>query len=193
MLPKAKRDTSAAFKATLAADADTQRVLAEHREQLQGWLRPILRKARTGGNPNPKMTYRMWVDLMDGPNAEEKARDARAAKTQQSVTCPKQVGEWRCTQESEITGDERTTRKNQLHFKVALSIPQATMLSLTMTMTMIMPAIDLLMVRAVSITQERWERVTLTPALTLSAGAVELPALAVGRPARGRRSRPREE
>ena len=36
-------------------------VLAEHREQLQGWLRPILRKARTGGNPNPKMTYAMWV------------------------------------------------------------------------------------------------------------------------------------
>ena len=34
------------------------------------------------------------------------------------------VGEWRFSQESEITGDERVSKKNQLHFKAALSIPQ---------------------------------------------------------------------
>ena len=68
MLPHAKRDTSAAFKATLAADADTQNVLAEYRGRLQDWLRPILRKARTGSNPNPKMTYTLWVSQpVDGP------------------------------------------------------------------------------------------------------------------------------
>ena len=68
MLPYAKRDTSAAFKATLAADADTQNVLAEYRGRLQDWLRPILRKARTGSNPNPKMTYALWVSQpVDSP------------------------------------------------------------------------------------------------------------------------------
>ena len=53
VLPNAKRDTSAEFKAALAADAETQKVLSDHREQLQGWLRPILRKVRTGAPPNP--------------------------------------------------------------------------------------------------------------------------------------------
>ena len=64
------------------------KVLAEHREQLQGWLRPILRKARTGGNPNPKMTYSMWVDLMDGPDSEARAN---AAKGRGPAPCPKQA------------------------------------------------------------------------------------------------------
>ena len=34
------------------------------------------------------------------------------------------VGEWYLSQESQITGDERTSRKNQITFKAKLSIPQ---------------------------------------------------------------------
>ena len=34
------------------------------------------------------------------------------------------VGEWFLSQESQITGDERTSRKNQITFKAKLSIPQ---------------------------------------------------------------------
>jgi len=118
VLPNAKRDTSSAFKLVLANDKETQAVLNENREKLQTWLRPILRKARTASNPNPTMTYDMWVALMDGPDPE--TRDVRGPKP----PCPKMVGEWRCSQESEITGDERVGKKQQLHFKAALSIPQ---------------------------------------------------------------------
>ena len=140
-------------------------MLGEYREKLQAWLRPILRKARTGDNANPKLSYAMWCDLMDGPDPSELAKNPKLAEKQ---SCPKQaadlaailprprrdlaatsprsrrglrrdrprahpcppphpggqVGEWRCTQESEITGDERVNRKNQLHFKVALSLAQ---------------------------------------------------------------------
>ena len=118
ILPKAKRDTSGEFKKVLASDQATQAVLAEYREKLQNWLRPILRKERTIQNPNPQMTYKMWVALMDGPDPE--SREVGAKKP----PCPKMVGEWFLAQESQITGDERTSRKNQITFKAKLSIPQ---------------------------------------------------------------------
>ena len=88
ILPKAKRDTSGEFKKVLAGDQATQSVLAEYREKLQNWLRPILRKERRIDNPNPQMTYKMWVALMDGPDPE--TRERGAAKP----PCPKMVGEW---------------------------------------------------------------------------------------------------
>ena len=44
----------------------------------------------------------MWVMLMDGPDAETKEIMGPRAP------CPKMVGEWLLTQESMITGDERT-------------------------------------------------------------------------------------
>ena len=118
ILPKAKRDTSGEFKKVLASDQATQAVLAEYREKLQNWLRPILRKERTIQNPNPQMTYSMWVGLMDGPDPD--SREVGAKKP----PCPKMVGEWYLSQESQITGDERTSRKNQITFKAKLSIPQ---------------------------------------------------------------------
>ena len=37
---------------------------------------------------------------------------------------PEDGGEWYLAQESQITGDERTSRKNQITFKAKLSIPQ---------------------------------------------------------------------
>ena len=117
ILPKAKRDTSGEFKKVLASDASTQAVLGEYREKLQNWLRPILRKERTTQNPNPQMTYLLWVALMDGPDSEQK-------ESGKKPPCPKMVGEWSVQQESQITGDERTSRKNQITFKAALSIPQ---------------------------------------------------------------------
>ena len=117
ILPKAKRDTSGEFKKVLAGDQSTQAVLAEYREKLQNWLRPILRKERTIQNPNPQMTYKMWVALMDGP-------DPDVRESGKKPPCPKMVGEWMVRQESQITGDERTSRKNQITFKAALSIPQ---------------------------------------------------------------------
>ena len=118
ILPKAKRDTSGEFKKVLAGDQATQAVLAEYREKLQNWLRPILRKERRIDNPNPQMTYKMWVALMDGPDPETRERGGS------KPPCPKMVGEWFLAQESQITGDERTSRKNQITFKAKLSIPQ---------------------------------------------------------------------
>jgi hypothetical protein len=118
ILPKAKRDTSYEFKKLLACDGPTQAVLAEYREQLQNWVRPILHRARRPDNPNPQMTYKMWVALMDGPDPE--TREITGPKP----PCPKMVGEWTLTQESQITGDERTAKKNVLEFKCELSIPK---------------------------------------------------------------------
>merc|ERR1719424_1017170 len=118
ILPKAKRDTSGEFKKVLAGDAQTQAVLSEYREKLQNWLRPILRKERRIDNPNPQMTYKMWVALMDGPDPETRERGGS------KPPCPKMVGEWYLAQESQITGDERTSKKNQITFKAKLSIPQ---------------------------------------------------------------------
>ena len=118
ILPKAKRDTSGEFKKVLAGDQATQAVLAEYREKLQNWLRPILRKERRIDNPNPQMTYKMWVALMDGPDPETRERGGS------KPPCPKMVGEWYLAQESQITGDERTSKKNQITFKAKLSIPQ---------------------------------------------------------------------
>ena len=118
ILPNARRDTSGEFKKVLQADAATQGVLTEYRDRLQAWLRPILRKERSTLNPNPKITYKRWVELMDGPDAD--TQGARGAKP----PCPKMVGEWYLSQESQITGDERTAKKNQMTFKAKLSIPQ---------------------------------------------------------------------
>ena len=118
ILPNARRDTSGEFRKVLQADQPTQQVLAEYRERLQAWVRPILRRQRRQDNPNPQMTYSMWVELMDGPDPD--TQGARGAKP----PCPKMVGEWYLSQESQITGDERTSRKNQMTFKAKLSIPQ---------------------------------------------------------------------
>ena len=119
ILPNARRDTSAEFKKVLAGDAATQAVLVEYRAKLQAWVRPLLRKERRIDNPNPQMTYRMWAELMDGP--EPNANAFSRAK----AACPKMVGEWFLTQESQITGDERTSKKNQMTFKASLSLAQA--------------------------------------------------------------------
>ena len=64
------------------------------------------------------MTYNMWVALVDGPDPETKSMMGP------KPPCPKLVGEWFLTQESQITGDERTAKKNVLEFKCELSIPK---------------------------------------------------------------------
>merc|ERR1719502_1594311 len=56
---------------------------------------------------------------MDGPDA-----DTKEVRATHKPLCPKMVGEWYLSQESQITGDERTSRKNQMTFKAKLSIPQ---------------------------------------------------------------------
>ena len=124
VLPNAKRDTSAEFKKVLAEDADVQKVLQQNTPKLQEWLRPILRRERSAATPNPKMTYKLWVSLMDGPSPAEMAAAAREGKKNPKPACPKQVGNWEIMQESQITGDERTGRKSVLRFKASLSIPQ---------------------------------------------------------------------
>ena len=143
-LPRAQRDTSAEFRAALAADAPTQSVLAEYREKLHDWLRTVTRRdaqVADGGPPPQRITYALWVALMDGPSAEQrKPGGPRPA-------CPKMVGEWsvrqesppshafprlpspshtfyRVRQESQVTGDERTMRRVQLEIRAKLSIPQ---------------------------------------------------------------------
>lgn len=116
ILPRAKRDMSGEFKKVLAADAATHAVLTEYKEKLQNWLRPILHRVRRPDNPNPQMTYSMWVALMDGPDAETKS------VTGPKPPCPKMVGEHFLCQESQITGDERTSKKHVLEFKCELSI-----------------------------------------------------------------------
>ena len=96
-------------------------MLAEYREKLQNWVRPILRSLRRTDYPNPQMTYKKWVDLMDGPGG---SGDGTSRGQRSQAACPKMVGEWMLEQESQITGDERTSRKNQLRFKAKLSIAQ---------------------------------------------------------------------
>ena len=118
LLPRAKRDLSGEFKKVLAQDMGTQQVLQEYRDKLQNWLRPILHRVRRPDNPNPQLTYDMWVALMDGPDPDTKG--PMGAKP----PCPKMVGEWFLCQESQITGDERTAKKNVLEFKCELSIPK---------------------------------------------------------------------
>ena len=80
VLPRAKRDTSNEFKKLLAADAPTQAVIAEYKEKLQAWVRPILQRQRRPDNPNPQMTYNMWVALVDG-----RAHDVDDAAVDQEV------------------------------------------------------------------------------------------------------------
>ena len=121
-LPRAKRDTSHEFRKVLANDAATQAALGEYRERLHDWLRLALRKdsgkADALGAQPTKLTYGLWIGLMDGPDAEQqKAAAARAA-------CPKMVGEWAVKQESEITGDERVAARVQETLTAKLSIPQ---------------------------------------------------------------------
>jgi hypothetical protein len=63
--------------------------------RLREELNALLRKERRIDNPNPQMTYRMWAELMDGP--EPNANAFSRAK----AACPKMVGEWTLTQESQ--------------------------------------------------------------------------------------------
>ena len=121
-LPRAKRDTSHEFRESLADDMSAQYVLSEYREKLHDWLRLALRKdsgKADGMNAAAaRLTYGLWVSLMDGPDPEQqKAAATRAA-------CPKMVGEWSCKQESQITGDERTLARVQVQLNAKLSIPQ---------------------------------------------------------------------
>ena len=51
ILPRAKRDNSAAFKKVLAADTATQAVFAEYRERLQGWLQPSCARSAASTTP----------------------------------------------------------------------------------------------------------------------------------------------
>ena len=46
ILPKAKRDTSEAFRKTIEEDEATQLVLHEYRPKIERWLRPILSQIR---------------------------------------------------------------------------------------------------------------------------------------------------
>ena len=62
-------------------------------------------------NPNPKMTYLKWVDLMDGEKSDVPGK---------KMLCPKQVGEWELQQESQITGMEAAS----LRFEARLSPAQ---------------------------------------------------------------------
>ena len=97
--------------------------MSEYRERLHDWLRLALRqdvgnKTADTQNPGTRLTYALWVALMDGPDAEQlKPGMPRAA-------CPKMVGEWSCKQESQITGDERVLARVQIEMSAKLSIPQ---------------------------------------------------------------------
>ena len=126
-MSKAKRDNSVLFKAVLANDAATQAVLTEYRPKIQRWVEPILRREMRIDNRNPKMTYTMWRGLMDGPGGigaiQESATDAPGARDQKAP-CPKMIGEWYTIHESEITGDERVAKSNQLTFKAKLTDAQ---------------------------------------------------------------------
>jgi hypothetical protein len=106
----------------LQNDAHTQLVLSEYRERLHDWLRLALRKesgkADAQGSQPTRLSYGLWVSLMDGPDAEQlKPGMPRAA-------CPKMVGEWDVKQESQITGDERTAARAQITIRAKLSIPR---------------------------------------------------------------------
>ena len=70
VLPSAPRHVGE-FK-VLEADAATQAVLAEYREAAELGA-PILHRQRRPDNPNPQMTYSMWVALMDGPDPRRRA------------------------------------------------------------------------------------------------------------------------
>ena len=133
VMPKAQRDNSAAFKKIFAEDTAVAKVFRDYKEKLRAWLNPVLRRERKVGNLNPRMTYKLWRDLMDGPGgggAEEDGRKnsggatGEAANKGKKAVCPKMVGQWTIKQESEITGDERTSKANQLTFKAKLSMAQ---------------------------------------------------------------------
>jgi hypothetical protein len=83
-LPRARRDTSGEFRELLAEDMSSQHVLSEYREKVHDWLRQALRKdsgKADGLNAAAtRLTYGLWVSLMDGPDPEQqKASAARAA------------------------------------------------------------------------------------------------------------------
>lgn len=124
VLPRAKRDTSAEFRKALAADAATLSVLADYEPKLLRWLRRILHKYYGCDYwPDLKIPYSEWINLMDGPGGEGVPWSA-SDEAKRRARSPKMVGEWFLSQESEITGDERTAAQNVLTFKAALSIPQ---------------------------------------------------------------------
>eukprot|EP00966_Prymnesium_polylepis_P182083 4217976-Prymnesium_polylepis.3 len=106
LLPRVRELTDApcAPAADLPCAHAAQAVLGEYREKLQIWVRPILRSLRRTDCPDPQMTYKLWLDLMDGPGGS--GVDGGKSRRSQ-FACPKMVGEWALEQESQITGDER--------------------------------------------------------------------------------------
>ena len=123
VLPLAKRDESAAFRQRLLADAPTQEVLREYRGKLLRWMTRICRK-HYGTDKDPVvLPYDEWVNLMDGPDGNSVPWSA-SDEAKRRARCPKMVGEWAVQQESQISGDERTSTHNRLTFRAKLSIPQ---------------------------------------------------------------------
>ena len=123
ILPLAKRDASVDFRARLRADLPTLDVLGEYRERLRRWMTRISRQCH-GRDVNPvTLPYDEWINLMDGPDGNATPWSA-SDEAKRKARCPKMVGEWFLQQESQITGDERTSVENRLTFKAKLSIPQ---------------------------------------------------------------------
>ena len=123
VLPLAKRDASVDFRARLRADLPTLDVLGEYRERLRRWMTRISRQCH-GRDVNPvTLPYDEWINLMDGPDGNATPWSA-SDEAKRKARCPKMVGEWFLQQESQITGDERTSVENRLTFKAKLSIPQ---------------------------------------------------------------------
>ena len=122
LLPRAKMDRSIEFRQEMTNDMSCQMVLSEFRERLHDWLRLALRKDAgkadaSGGHSATRLSYQLWVSLMDGPDPEQLKPGVPRARA-----CPKMVGEWSVKQESQITGDERTMPRNQITIKAKLSI-----------------------------------------------------------------------
>ena len=115
-------------------DVATQKVFRDYKEKLRTWINPILRRQRKVGNLNPKMSYKLWRGLMDGPGGggatdgetaeRNKAEEGSAAARGKKADCPKMIGEWQVKQESEITGDERVGKFVQMTFHAKLSMAQ---------------------------------------------------------------------
>ena len=119
ILPKAKRDTSGEFKKVLPGgpgDAGGARRVPREAAELAA---PHPAQGAPHRQPQPADDVQD-VGGAHGRPRPRRRREVRGAKP----PCPKMVGEWFLAQESQITGDERTSRKNQITFKAKLSIPQ---------------------------------------------------------------------
>ena len=69
------------------------------------------------------LSFDQWIDLMDGPPGNTVEWGA-SDESKRKARCPKMAGEWTLSQESLISGDERTLPDFVLTFKAKLSIPQ---------------------------------------------------------------------